>query len=157
MQLKKLDPSFYIENTHIVEALDNFDGNWEENKVRGYGIVVIKLHGLKFGIPLRSHIKHKAAYITVRNKGGDRKDRGKGFDFSKALLITHDRYISENPFKIPEVEHNKVKEKSHFIKKSFEKYVDKYISAARELDDNILKSAEYRYTTLKNYHAELKI
>jgi protein AbiQ len=65
MQLKKLDQSFYKDNTHLTQALDNVDGNWVSGKVRGYGVVVINLNGLTFAIPLRSNIKHKAAYITV--------------------------------------------------------------------------------------------
>jgi len=38
-QLKKLDDSFYINNTHLIEALDNQNNNWTQGKVRGYGVV----------------------------------------------------------------------------------------------------------------------
>ena len=87
MQLIKLDPSFYADHTHLVQALDNHNGVWDAGKVRGYGIVVITINKLTFGIPLRTNITHSAAYLTVRNINPNTKIKGKGLDFSKALLI----------------------------------------------------------------------
>jgi protein AbiQ len=153
MQLKKLDQSFYTNNTHLVEALDNFNGHWQSGKVRGYGVVLIDLSGLTFAIPLRSNIKHKAAYLTVKRFPNGTK--GKGLDFSKAVLISQSSYISSTPFKIPPNEYKKLQNKEIHITKKFEKYVDHYIKAIKLADQNILKSAEYRYSTLKNYHASL--
>jgi protein AbiQ len=151
MHLKKLDTSFYDENTHLVEALDNFNGNWQEGKARGYGVVIINLNNLTFAIPLRSNIRHKAAYIT---SSGTVK---KGLDFSKAVLISKDSYVSNAPFKIPSEEHKKLLDKEHFVTHKFEKYVDHYIKAVKSSDQNILRSEEYRYTTLQNYHLELAV
>jgi protein AbiQ len=68
MQLKKLDLSFYYANTNLVEALDNVYGYWIEGKTRGYGVVIINFKNLTFAIPLRSHINHNAAYLTVNNE-----------------------------------------------------------------------------------------
>ncbi|MEY4589630.1 MAG: hypothetical protein RL497_1706 [Pseudomonadota bacterium] len=155
MHLKKLTPSFYKENTHLQQALDNTNGSWERGKIRGYGVVIIKLGDLMFAIPLRSNIKHGAAYITVKSNAKGAK--GKGLDFSKALLITQDNFLSEIPFKIPPEEHKKLQNKEHFITEKFEKYVDKYVLAVRKADQNILNSTEYRFTTLINYHLELGI
>ncbi|MCK5898750.1 MAG: hypothetical protein KAG06_06735 [Methylococcales bacterium] len=153
MKLKKLDPSFYPRNTHLIEALDNVNGKWQQGKVRGYGVVVIDVQHLRFAIPLRSNIKHKAAYITV--KSDQKSSKGKGLDFSKALLISQLNYISDVPFKIPANEHKKLQDKTVFITKKFERYVQYYIKALKLKDQNILKSPEYRYSTLKNYHETL--
>ena len=153
MHLKKLDQSFYNDNSHLQEALDNSNGSWAQGKVRGYGVVVISVNNLTFAIPLRSNIRHEAAYITVRSQSLGVK--GKGLDFSKALLIAADSYISSAPFKISPAEHNKLQTKEVHITKSFEKYVSKYISASHKSDRNILNSPEYRFTTLVNYHSEL--
>lgn len=149
MQLKKLDGSFYTDHAHLQEALDNHSGNWAAGKTRGYGMVMISINNLTFAVPLRSNIRHSAAFLTVR--GG----RNKGLDFSKALLISDESYISSELFKIPAAEHSKLLGKEHFVTKKFEKYVKKYIAAVSSPDQNILGSAEYRYTTLINYHAEL--
>jgi protein AbiQ len=155
MQLKKLDSSFYEENSHLVQALDNHSGNWEAGKTRGYGIVIIDFKGLKFAIPLRTNIKHDAAYITVRSP--EQGVKGKGLDYSKAVLISKESYISHELFKIPAAEHKKLLDKEHFVTSKFEKYVERYRKAVIKVDKNILQSHEYRYTTLQNYHVELGI
>jgi protein AbiQ len=154
MQLKKLYSAFYADNKHLVEALDHHNGNWQAGKTRGYGIVIIEFKGLKFAIPLRSHIKHKAAYITARITE-ELLIKRKGLDYSKALLISQERYISSEVFKIPPEEHNKLLEHEQHITAQFAKYVEHYVKAVSKADKNILQSNEYRYTTLQNYHLEL--
>jgi len=153
MQLRKLDQTFYADNAKLVEALDNVDGSWESGKVRGYGVVVIDLNGLTFAIPLRTNIKHHAAYITV--KSSDHGVKGKGLDFSKAVLISKASHVSSQLFKISPDEHKKLINKKVFITDKFEKYVEHYIKAVKTSDQNILNSDEYRYTTLQNYHSDL--
>ncbi|RZF92502.1 hypothetical protein LY624_03655 [Pseudoalteromonas sp. N1230-9] len=153
MQLKKLDSSFYTENSHLKEALDNHNGNWAQGKIRGYGIVLITINSLSFAIPLRSNIKHKSSYITV--KSNQANIEGKGLDFTKALVIADQKYISNLPFKISSSEHQKLANKEYYITKKFEKYVEKYINAVSKPDENILGSVDYRFSTLCNYHAEL--
>lgn len=153
MQLKKLDQSFYYAHSHLVEALDNIGGRWIQGKTRGYGIILININSLTFGIPLRSNIMHKSSYPTVGKHGSSHK----GLDFTKALLITNTRYISAELFKIPSAEHNLLKNKEHYITTRFNKYVERYIKAVTATDLNILGSSDYRFTTLKNYHAELGI
>lgn len=155
MKLKKLDQQFYIDHAHLVEALDNANGNWTKGKTRGYGIVVITINTLTFAIPLRSNIRHKAAYITVKSNAPG--VYGKGLDFSKALLITNNKYISNAQFNIDAFEHKTLAGKEHFIAKKFEKYVENYVSAIQHNRAGVLKRAEYRFTTLQNYHTELKI
>ena len=158
MQLLKLDSTYYADHTHLIQALDNVGGVWEAGKTRGYGIVLISIKDLTFGIPLRSNIRHKAAYLTKKNPSVDNvPPYGKGLDYSKALLISNPAYISTEIFKIPPEEHKKLVSKQPYIAKSFEKYVEKYINAVNKPDLNILNSIEYRHTTLQNYHTELGI
>ena len=153
VQLKKLDNSFYINNTHLKEALDNHNGSWTPGKTRGYGVVIILINNLSFAIPLRSNIKHKSSYITVRSN--QKGLEGKGLDFTKALLIKEQRYISNLPFKISKDEHKKLANKEYYITSKFEKYVSKYITAIQKSDHHILQSSNYRFSTLCNYHVEL--
>ena len=145
MKIKKLEEIFYAENAHLVEVLDKSkDGNWNETKIRGYGIVICEVEGLRFGIPLRSHIKHRDCFKT----NGD-----KGLDFSKAVLLLKDEYISVNPYHIPGDEHTKIVDGAYQIEKKFSKYVRRYVEALIEKNDNVLKW--YKFSTLQNYHAEL--
>ncbi len=154
MQLKKLDNSFYAAHTHLKNALDNYDGKWDEGKIRGYGIVIIEIDNLKFAIPLRSNIKHKASLVTEKDYRPGIK--GRGLDFSKALLITNDRYISKENFNISPEQKKRLKN-DFFITQKFEKYVSHYIKAVYSNDHNILNKLEYRFTTLVHYHRELGI
>ncbi|PHM23164.1 type III toxin-antitoxin system TenpIN family toxin [Xenorhabdus budapestensis] len=155
MKLRKLDQAFYDENSHLIQALDNEDGKWTPGKTRGHGIVVININQLTFAIPLRTSIKHNAAYIT--QKSNQKGIKGKGLDYSKALLIINPKYISDEIFLIPPEQHKNIQGKEFFIKKKFEKYVEKYIKAVKKRDKHVLNSLEYRFTTLQNYHNQLGI
>lgn len=146
MDILKLEPTFYAENQHLVEVLDKVGREWASDKERGYGIALVKHENLRFGIPLRSHFSHSFGFKT--------KESG-GLDYSKAVLLSKDSYISQNPFKIPDDEFRKIKERSHFIETQFNKYVERYIKACGVRDVNILRA--YAYSTLQNYHSELGI
>lgn len=146
MDLRKLENLFYDENEHLVEVMDKTAGKWNADKTRGYGVVVVEAGNLRFGIPLRSGIKHRHAFFTVPGNS-------KGLDYSKAVLLTKDEYISDVAFKIPNDEFVLIKEKSHRITEQFTKYVDHYKKGVANLDKNILR--DYKFTTLQNYHVEL--
>jgi protein AbiQ len=159
MELKKLDISFYNDNIKVEQALD-FDmssGAWTANKVRGHGVVQITIHNLTFAIPVRSHIKHGASFILEVDRN-NRDIKGMGLDYSKALLITNTAHISNRAFLLKSKSAGrKLVGKEAHVTAQFTKYVEKYIKAVQNTDNHILKSLEYRYTTLINYHNELKL
>lgn len=148
MELRKLSESFYAQNTHLVEVLDKTNNSWTGGKTRGYGIVVVEVAGLKFGIPLRSNMNHRFGFITVSSEK-------KGLDYTKAVLLSKDEYISDAEFAIPTAEYIAIKDNTDDIAKEFNKFVNKYVRAAKNNDANVLNY--YRYSTLKNYHVELGI
>lgn len=159
MELKKLDNSFYIDNPVVLEALD-FDASnraWMAgDKVRGHGIVQIELKGLVFAIPVRSNIQHDASLILKVNRGPDRRIKGMGLDYSKALLIRKSSHVSNDPFLLKTKEAGrKLQGMENHVTRQFTRYVEKYVKAVQKQDGNILGSADYKYTTLINYHAEL--
>ena len=143
IQLRTLTDQFYVDNTGLKEALDGSN----DGKVRGYGIVVIDLDGLVFGIPLRSHLNHKFGFVSERSEGIK-----KGLDYTKALLIQKDEYVSR-AYKIPASEFIHINDNKDKIQEDFNKFVSRYIEAHNKNDANILRN--YRYSTLKNYHKEL--
>ncbi|HAS23955.1 MAG TPA: hypothetical protein DCR51_12745, partial [Idiomarina loihiensis] len=131
MHIKKLDHSFYPDHTHLKEVLDlREDGRWIKGKDRGYGIAVVTIDNLKFAIPLRSTIKHNAAYITVKSHLED--VHGKGLDYTKAILISDNKYISDENFLVPAEEHKILQSKARHIVVKFEKYVEKYKKAVQK-------------------------
>jgi protein AbiQ len=150
MELKKLTQSFYDNNSHLQQALDNENGAWIEGKTRGYGIVVVSIKNFNFAIPLRSNIKHSAAYLTHRSSRPEIK--GGGLDYSKALLINDPSWISDQSFKIDKAQLSKLRNKEFHITQKFLKYVEKYFHAVIRNDHRVLSSDEYRFSTLVNYH-----
>ncbi|MBB1438706.1 hypothetical protein H5202_08425 [Shewanella sp. SG41-4] len=159
MQLKKLTPSFYIDNQTLIQALD-FDmklGEWMPGKVRGHGIVKISLGDLTFAIPVHSNIRHDASLILVRNKTHpDPRIKGMGLDYAKAMLIKDDTHISDEVFGLkPRWAIKHLEGKEHHVEKQFTAYVDKYVQAQITNDIYVLNSMEYRFSTLVNYHTEL--
>lgn len=150
LPLKKLTKAFYDENENLIQALD---GGWSESaKVRGYGIVLVSIHSLVFGIPLRSHIKHKQAFFTDVTQDPTLEAR-KGLDFSKAVLIGDSRYLDTSSFKIPVKEFDRIQDNHQHIVEKFTKYINKYIKAVKKSDRFVLPI--YRFSTLQNYHVEL--
>lgn len=143
IQLRTLTDQFYADNKGLKEALDGSN----DGKVRGYGIVVIDLKGLMFGIPLRSHLNHKFGFVSERSEGVT-----KGLDYTKALLIQKEEYVSR-AYKIPAAEFIHINDNKEKIQEDFNKFVNRYIDAHFKKDENILRN--YRYSTLKNYHKEL--
>lgn len=155
MEIKKLTPEFYKDHQHIKQALDNYDNHWNEYKQRGYGVVLFQHEKLIFGIPIRTSINHSASFITEQSARNN--IRGKGLDFSKALLIPNRDYISQDSFIIPKKEFVIIQKNERKIVNKFVKYIQKYAQAIIKLDGNVLSSPEYRHTTLINYHKELGI
>nr|WP_102277772.1 hypothetical protein [Vibrio cyclitrophicus]PMH47323.1 hypothetical protein BCU67_20980 [Vibrio cyclitrophicus] len=159
MELKKLDGSFYQDNPAIIQALD-FDAEtqtWAEGKTRGHGIVQISINDLTFAIPVRSNIRHDASLILQVDRRNHHV-KGMGLDYSKAMLIRDGKHVTEDSFVLRSKQAGKkLVGKEEHITKQFQKYVDKYIAAVKSGDGNILKSWEYIYTTLINYHEELGI
>lgn len=150
-EIRQLTADFYKEN-NLVEMLDK-----GADKGRGYGVLLVKVEGYKFAIPFRSRMlkHHKANYTTRIYKDGDKEVRH-GLDYTKAVIIKEDRYVSNRTFFLEQQsDFIKISQKEHFIKSQFEKYVKKYIRALEKEDKNILNSLDYRYSTLQNYHNEL--
>lgn len=157
MELKKLDSSFYQQNPVVLEALD-FDARTNSwlggDKIRGHGIIQIQLNGLTFAIPVRSHIRHNDCHIIERDTGRN-NIRGMGLDYSKAMLITEQSYISDEVFLLKNKKAAKeLLSKEAHITKQFSRYVDRYVEAVKKNDSNILRR-DFRFTTLINYHVEL--
>jgi protein AbiQ len=148
IHLSKLEDVFFEENSDLIEALHTGSGgDMAAEKTRGYGVVTVRIeNGMLFGIPLRSHITHRSAFITKGTKG---------LDYTKALLIKDENHVSRQTFEIPKDEFLRIAERELFIREKFEKFVKKYIRAARSGDANILR--EYRFSTLQNYHAGFRI
>ena len=89
-------------------------------KNRPYTLAVIDVNGLKFAIPLRSNISHDRDVLWT-----DKKARH-GLDFTKAVIISDDEYISDEKVFIREKEHKYLLGKEHRVKEKMEKCIENY-------------------------------
>lgn len=154
VSIKQLTTDFYNENTHLLEVLDkNKETGKIEDKGRGYGVFIVPAFGHNFAIPLRSGMTHKMNFTTKTSKNFKKQTIRKGLDYTKALIINEERYLSQRSFRIPSDEFKKINNSQIKIISDFEKFVNHYVTAFSKNDQNILKA--YTYSTLQNYHAEL--
>lgn len=153
--LRRLTSDYYSEHAHLKEAMDfNKVTGKPEDKGRGFGVCLVDILGHQFAIPLRTNMHHKENFITKFRKDDKGRVIREGLDYSKAIIITDQRFIASEPFVTRDKEeYLKISNSEKRILKDFEKYVQKYIKAVKKQDQNILK--EYRYSTLQNYHTEL--
>ncbi|MCR8636952.1 type III toxin-antitoxin system TenpIN family toxin [Paenibacillus radicis (ex Xue et al. 2023)] len=144
----RLTSDFYKEHTHLVETI--------KDEGRGYGVLLVTVLGYKFAIPLRSKMDlNHPANFTTKIHSPDGKNVRHGLDYTKALIITEDRFVlSEKDYKLRDKsDYLKIVELEHKIIIDFEKFVQKYIKAVKKQDKHILR--QYRFSTMKNYHVEL--
>ncbi len=144
MKIRFLTDKFYEDYASCTEL--------EKKKTRPYAqICLISYSDLTFAIPLRSHIKHKYAFFT-------NKEKTKGLDLSKSIVINDLNkyvnmeliaYIDIKEFSILEYQEKKIKTK-------LEIYIKKYIKALKYQNDNKNKLL-CKMSTLQYFHKELGI
>lgn len=112
---------------------------------RPYTLVCITINKHTFALPLRSHIRHRYAYITD-------KTNMCGIDFSKAVYISDKQYI--DIVKKPHIRQNEfdfLKGKEYIVKNKFINYIKQYVKAQKSLDSNKMKN--FTYSTLHYFES----
>lgn len=156
MNFHQLSSEFYKENLHLKQALDKDSTGGFKDKGRGYAVLLVEIKGHKFAIPLRStmDVRHKFTFTTRIYKTAKGRRVRHGLDYSKAVIITSDDHVNQEPFKLRlKSDYVKIDNKEAKIHNDFEKVLDKYILAVKNDDKNILN--EFRFSTFQNYHLEL--
>ena len=140
-ELRKLSQSFY--NDYPSDSYPEM----EQKLQRPYVVLLVRINELKFAIPLRTNIRHSFCY---KFKKSDREtDSTTGIDYSKAVVIKKESYLSENT-DINDKEYLELQEKGFFIVKQFKKYVDGYISFKKH-GGNEFVARKYVFSTLKYF------
>ena len=111
---------------------------------RPYTQVVTNVNGLKFAVPLRSDISHKTDVLWTD------KNARHGLDFTKAVVVLDDEYISGERVYIREKEYKHLLGKERRVKEKMEKCINNYIDAKENTQEE--HNAEYcRYSTLQYF------
>lgn len=144
-----------------MSTLDEF----QEDKNRGHGILIININDLLVAIPLRSKLKahmqkakHIIPYKTYHING---KEYLKGLDLSKMTFI-EPKHVAYNKNYIFKDRNEKTFYLDNFnrIKLRINNYINNYIEVCKKIELSLDVSSpirKYRFTTLKNFHSELGI
>lgn len=116
----------------------------EQKHTRPYIQICVEINGTKFAIPLRSDIHHPHVFWTD-------KQNHCGVDFSKAVVITDDKYIDK--MREPHLRQNEfdaLRGKDFKIKQKMQKYIDKY-KQAKMNQDKPINRVLLKYSTLQYF------
>ena len=122
----------------------------EQKHNRPYIQVYVEINGIQYAIPLRSDIHHPHVLWT------DKKNHC-GVDFSKAVVITDEKYIDwlTEPH-ISENEFDALRGKDYKIKIKMEKYIEEYKKAKQDMTKTINQRL-VKYSTLQYFEKEIGI
>ena len=111
---------------------------------RPYTQVITEINGLKFAVPLRSDISHRTDVLWTD------KQAKHGLDFTKAVLILDDEYISGERAYIRDKEHQHLLGKEWRVKEKMEKCIGNYKRAKENIEEE--HNAEYcAFSTLQYF------
>jgi hypothetical protein len=116
-----------------------------------YAVHLIEYNNLIFAIPIRSNITHEFSYKTIKEK-----NKSKGLDFTKTVIINDLKYLSKQPVRINQEEYLKLDKNRHFIEKKMFSYLKIYKKALQKPNTNKNKNILSK-STLQYFHKELSI
>ena len=116
-----------------------------------YAVHLIEYNNLIFAIPIRSNITHEFSYKTIKEK-----NKSKGLDFTKTVIINDLKYLSKQPVRINQEEYLKLDKNRHFIEKKMLSYLKIYKKALQKPNTNKNKNILSK-STLQYFHKELSI
>lgn len=139
MKLILLSAAFYAEYSGCPEIL--------QKQTRPYVCLEIEIDGITFAIPFRHSITHKWAFFTQNNCG---------LDYTKAIVLSEQRFIGSQNARVDQAEFNRIKGKEHIIASGMRRFLNTYRKALRYPENphykNILTN-----TALQYFHGELGI
>lgn len=132
MRLILLSDKFYEEYGNFPEIL--------QKSTRPYVCLEIIIMGKTYAIPFRHHIAHKYAFFTVGESG---------LDYTKAILVLDNSYISLETPRVEQAEYNAIKGSEPVIATGMRNYIKLYKKAVEYRTNkhyaNILKYSTLRY------------
>lgn len=145
---------YFKNNKHFVEMLD--PDNLTKQSNRKYIFLEFKYKENNLLIPLRSEMPNISKLGQVGYKVPSEYKPNAGLDYRKILIINDENYIEEPKYiKIPKSQVRIIEANYNIIEKQVIAYVEGYIKAVKK--NRHLKDKKFCYSTLHNFHKELKI
>lgn len=153
MKLIYLTNKFYQDFSHYAEI--------EYKEDRPYILLIVTFNDLDFAIPFRSYISHNYCFKTIKAPTiVNGRETWSGIDYSKSIIVFDKEYISTAVPTIRDEEFNNIKFKEFVIKKKFVDYINQYIDSFSKIQLSAHRNRDLllcKFSTLQNYHRELKI
>ena len=122
----------------------------ERKPSRPYVVMIIKIEGTRFALPLRTNIRHNCCY-KFKNTGRNTR-ASTGINFTKAVVISDEKYIGE-AVTIDNEEFAELKRKFYFLISQFKRYLSDFIRYREEGGDEFA-ARRFRFTTLRYFENE---
>lgn len=128
-----------------------------EKENRPYNCLLVEMNTYFICVPFRTEMNHNNGYHF---SGSQRSVHHKsGLDYSKAVIVTNDEYISNAPGIVDKDEYNECVQNMEKITNAVTAYVLDYIEHRK--GEKLLHEREfhrrYQYSTLKYFEKELGI
>lgn len=122
-----------------------------QKQSRPYIVILVEVKDKTFAVPLRSHIRHKHAFITDEL-------RGCGLDFTKSVVISNPLFIDKSHrVLINKEESFKIYNNHDKIQTDFEQYLKDFIRAFIATKNENFKPTIVKYSSLIYFLKELGI
>lgn len=143
----------------LQQAMDyDFQTKKTYNKGRGFAIVLVKIKGLTFAIPLRSNIPKK---YQLKYKLRDSKKPSciEGLDIGKTLIVEDKKYLLNTDFQLRErADYYRIVDNDRAIINKLIKSIVDYNRAVADNDKNKLSDPKrFKFSTFVNYKERLKL
>lgn len=133
MEIILLTEKFFEDHANTPELMRKSD--------RPYLCLYIEVDGKTYAIPLRHHINHPFAFITIGESG---------LDFSKSVVVEDPAYVSATRPRIDDKEWSIIKRQSEKIRSEFVLYLGRYRRALKDADRERNKYI-LQYSTLRYF------
>lgn len=149
LQIDLLSPNFFINKASSLDEV-------LEKQNRPYCVLLVQVKGLNFALPLRTNLPQPdnegICFKTIPNGNGGFK----GIDFTKAVIVDlHNDIMNKNIQLRNKQEFLNIQGNVKKITRNFKKFVERYITEMKIHPESL--SNDFRFSTLSNYHSELKI
>lgn len=147
--------TYYSLTDDFNSFLQNIDTEFEDGKNtrRPHIYIPLIIDGVNILLPFRSSVNHRHKFEVTEGRKGY-------IDYTKAIVIDLSNLNSRTipyPKNMNQQSHIFIQKNEQKIKSGFIRYLNAYKRALKTKDKNNGSNIIVQYSTLKNFHIELKI
>ena len=142
--MKKFEIRLLSEKFYEKYSKSIFSEIMDKGESRPYLVLLIEINNKTFGLPFRSNINHKYAFMIKNNRG-----LKEGIDFSKAVVLEKED-IGRNA-RLKSGNLKEVQKHIDLIIAMFKKYLNQFIEVSKLPKRNVYQERTFNMSTLKYF------